>query len=189
MKIGCSEVPKPTYPSLLWPAEWKAPAPLSMSNMTNQTFGKGKVVCLCYLLHLEEIGRRKRILEVMMPSATVHSVTSHLAGRIIWTGTSLFTPGRNRTNAHNVICHLFRDALWWSTYSFTVGRNRTIAHSATFHATRLVTSKRISRGTLGRNLSSATDAINLSSIRRISQAILRLTWPQIRCLFEFELHD
>ena len=27
MKIGCSEVPKPTYPSLLWPAEWKAPAP------------------------------------------------------------------------------------------------------------------------------------------------------------------
>ena len=30
MKIGCSEVPKPTYPSLLWPAEWKAPAPLSI---------------------------------------------------------------------------------------------------------------------------------------------------------------
>ena len=28
MKIGCSEVPKPTYPSLLWLAEWKAPAPL-----------------------------------------------------------------------------------------------------------------------------------------------------------------
>ena len=28
MKIGCWEVPKPTYPSLLWPAEWKAPAPL-----------------------------------------------------------------------------------------------------------------------------------------------------------------
>ena len=28
MKIGCSEVPKPTYPSLLWPAEWKVPAPL-----------------------------------------------------------------------------------------------------------------------------------------------------------------
>ena len=27
MKIGCSEVPKPTYPSLLWLAEWKAPAP------------------------------------------------------------------------------------------------------------------------------------------------------------------
>ena len=30
MKIRCSEVPKPTYPSLLWPAEWKAPAPLVM---------------------------------------------------------------------------------------------------------------------------------------------------------------
>ena len=29
MKIGCSEVPKPTYPSLLWLAEWKAPAPLN----------------------------------------------------------------------------------------------------------------------------------------------------------------
>ena len=28
MKIGCWEVPKPTDPSLLWPAEWKAPAPL-----------------------------------------------------------------------------------------------------------------------------------------------------------------
>ena len=28
MKIGCSEVPKPTYPSLLWLAEWKVPAPL-----------------------------------------------------------------------------------------------------------------------------------------------------------------
>ena len=28
MKIGCSEVPKPSYPSLLWPAEWKMPAPL-----------------------------------------------------------------------------------------------------------------------------------------------------------------
>ena len=27
MKIGCSEVPKPTYPSLLWLAEWKVPAP------------------------------------------------------------------------------------------------------------------------------------------------------------------
>ena len=31
MKIGCSEVPKPTYPSSLWPAEWKAPAPLGAS--------------------------------------------------------------------------------------------------------------------------------------------------------------
>ena len=31
MKIGCSEAPKPTYPSLLWLAEWKAPAPLSPS--------------------------------------------------------------------------------------------------------------------------------------------------------------
>ena len=29
MKIGCSEVPKPTYPSLLWPAEWKVPAPFN----------------------------------------------------------------------------------------------------------------------------------------------------------------
>ena len=29
MKIGCSET-KPTYPSLLWPAEWKKPAPLSI---------------------------------------------------------------------------------------------------------------------------------------------------------------
>ena len=29
MKIGCWEVPKPTYPSLLWLAEWKAPAPLA----------------------------------------------------------------------------------------------------------------------------------------------------------------
>ena len=28
MKIGCLEVPKPTYPSLLWPAEWKMGAPL-----------------------------------------------------------------------------------------------------------------------------------------------------------------
>ena len=28
MKIGCWEVPKPTYPFLLWLAEWKAPAPL-----------------------------------------------------------------------------------------------------------------------------------------------------------------
>ena len=28
MKIGCWEVPKLTDPSLLWPAEWKAPAPL-----------------------------------------------------------------------------------------------------------------------------------------------------------------
>ena len=28
MKIGCS-VPKPTYPSLLWLAEWKAPAPFT----------------------------------------------------------------------------------------------------------------------------------------------------------------
>ena len=28
MKIGCWEEPKPTDPSLLWPAEWKAPAPL-----------------------------------------------------------------------------------------------------------------------------------------------------------------
>ena len=27
MEIGCSEVPKPTYPSLLWLAEWKVPAP------------------------------------------------------------------------------------------------------------------------------------------------------------------
>ena len=32
MKIGCSEVPKPTYPSLLWPAEWKAPAPFLTKN-------------------------------------------------------------------------------------------------------------------------------------------------------------
>ena len=31
MKIGCSEVPKPTYPSLLWPAEWKVPAPLALN--------------------------------------------------------------------------------------------------------------------------------------------------------------
>ena len=29
MKIGCWEVPKPSYPPLLWPAEWKAPAPLN----------------------------------------------------------------------------------------------------------------------------------------------------------------
>ena len=28
MKIGYSEVPKPTYPSSLWPAEWKKQAPL-----------------------------------------------------------------------------------------------------------------------------------------------------------------
>ena len=28
MKIGCWEVPKPSYPPLLWLAEWKAPAPL-----------------------------------------------------------------------------------------------------------------------------------------------------------------
>ena len=27
MKIGCWEVPKPSYPPLLWLAEWKAPAP------------------------------------------------------------------------------------------------------------------------------------------------------------------
>ena len=30
MIIGCWEVPKPTDPSLLWPAEWKVPAPLGM---------------------------------------------------------------------------------------------------------------------------------------------------------------
>ena len=29
MNIGCSEVPKPSYLHLLWPAEWKVPAPLS----------------------------------------------------------------------------------------------------------------------------------------------------------------
>ena len=28
MKIGCSDVPKPSYLPLLWPAEWKMPAPL-----------------------------------------------------------------------------------------------------------------------------------------------------------------
>ena len=28
MKIGCWEVPKPSYPPLLWLAEWKVPAPL-----------------------------------------------------------------------------------------------------------------------------------------------------------------
>ena len=27
MKIGCSELPKPTYPSLLWLAEWNVPVP------------------------------------------------------------------------------------------------------------------------------------------------------------------
>ena len=32
MKIRCREVPKPTYLSLLWPAEWKAPAPLRKVN-------------------------------------------------------------------------------------------------------------------------------------------------------------
>ena len=31
MKIGCWWVPKSTYPSLLWPAEWKAPAPLAIT--------------------------------------------------------------------------------------------------------------------------------------------------------------
>ena len=36
MKIGCSEVPKPTYPSLLWLAEWKVPAPLNkLSSIVN----------------------------------------------------------------------------------------------------------------------------------------------------------
>ena len=35
MKIGCCEVPKPTDPSLLWPAEWKAPAPLSRIMLFN----------------------------------------------------------------------------------------------------------------------------------------------------------
>ena len=35
MKIGCWEVPKPTDPSLLWPAEWKAPAPLSRIMLFN----------------------------------------------------------------------------------------------------------------------------------------------------------
>ena len=30
MKIGCWEVPKPSYPPLLWLAEWKAPAPFSI---------------------------------------------------------------------------------------------------------------------------------------------------------------
>ena len=33
MNIGCWEVPKPTYPSLLWLAEWKAPAPFKYSAM------------------------------------------------------------------------------------------------------------------------------------------------------------
>ena len=31
MKIGCWEVPKPSYPPLLWLTEWKAPAPLVMT--------------------------------------------------------------------------------------------------------------------------------------------------------------
>ena len=38
MKIGCSEVPKPTYPSLLWLAEWKAPAPLTQFGNISEDF-------------------------------------------------------------------------------------------------------------------------------------------------------
>ena len=33
MKIGCSEVPKPSYLPLLWPAEWKMPAPLRFTSL------------------------------------------------------------------------------------------------------------------------------------------------------------
>ena len=38
MKIGCWEVPKPTDPSLLWPAEWKVPAPLASIPLENNTW-------------------------------------------------------------------------------------------------------------------------------------------------------
>ena len=45
MKIGCPEVPKPTYPSLLWPAEWKAPAPLKVFHFLHTPPQKLLKVC------------------------------------------------------------------------------------------------------------------------------------------------
>ena len=47
MIIGCWEVPKPTDPSFLWPAEWKVPAPLT-SYFSTFTFHVLDVVYLCY---------------------------------------------------------------------------------------------------------------------------------------------
>ena len=83
-------------------------------------------------------------------STVAHSAKSHLAGMIIWRGTSLFTVGRNRnylvtcvrrhlqvskafpfTNrpmrglnsiAHSVTSHLVRMAIWRLTPSITVGK-------------------------------------------------------------------
>ena len=68
MKFGCSEVPKPTYPSLLWPAEWKAPAPLSEVNRM-----------------LSGIGRVYSELKGMYSEYSQHDVRS---SKVIWCATS-----------------------------------------------------------------------------------------------------
>ena len=51
MKIGCWEVPKPTDPSLLWPAEWKAPAPLWLAESVNTVvIGVISVISVNYIV-------------------------------------------------------------------------------------------------------------------------------------------
>ena len=47
MKIGCSEVPKPSYLPLLWPDEWKMPAPFPKP-IANITWSiKIWICCIC----------------------------------------------------------------------------------------------------------------------------------------------
>ena len=102
MKIGCWEVPKPSYPPLLWPAEWKAPAPLmpttypiaSLNGYTPNFSGVPQKLTWCHWFGLQQPPKSaypkswKNIGSVAACTSVVGNCATHLTlfgGIIYWT--------------------------------------------------------------------------------------------------------
>ena len=60
MKIGCWEVPKPSYPPLLWPAEWKAPAPFVWEALDKNEMASAKIYCFKFFPYLFSLAAFQR---------------------------------------------------------------------------------------------------------------------------------
>ena len=77
MKIGCSEVPKPTYPSLLWPAEWKASAPLFyFLSSAKDTNSKNKRTSNQYNAHHSKVHTQTFFFHLYSPISAFSMVRS-----------------------------------------------------------------------------------------------------------------
>ena len=127
----------------------------------------------------------------------------------IWEGTFWNTLERNNTSAINATTLQFIQAIWRSTKGPTLGKSLIDAQCASFQALQLmlwkftwwvsiqeqnnssvtsattlapllVTCRTTWRRTQGRSLSSATNAVKLTSTNKSSQNIHNSTWPQIR---------